>query len=576
MHDDRRKPADPRPPHAARHDPPGVIITGFMGTGKSLVGRCIADMLGLDFVDTDQEIERTSGMSIGDIFEKHGEARFRELERSVCEDLGRRRGIVVTTGGGTLMDEENRRQLANVGKVVLLEAAVGVLCKRLENDASRPLIADASRDPGELRGRIETILAERAPVYDTIRLRFDTSSDEPQKTASKIAAGVAAHPETIPVSLLGGYLSEGHVHTSATRRGRHGLATVEVGRGALSTLGKRLGELGIDNHIVFLGPQRVLDEHRLQIEASVEVAGIPLDTLVIEDGESSKTLRESNRIIDRLVEIGAKRDSTIVPVGGGVTGDIGGFVASVFMRGVPLVHVPTTLLAQVDSAIGAKVAVNHPLAKNLIGSFYQPYLVLADPCVLRTLPLEELSNGMAEIVKTAFLGSAEFYAFLERYAFSEHDTPGNPLRNPLFLEHCVLESARIKARVVSRDPFERDSRRVLNLGHTIGHAIEASADYKGLRHGEAISLGLVAALHIAERRGAIEPTLRQRVVRLLRWCGLPDSFGSYDRTSLCRAVELDKKIKRGKLHFVLPTGLGSVEIVDDVTFDEILSTLEKG
>lgn len=544
---------------------PVIVVTGFMATGKTTVGRLLAGMTGLDFVDTDAEIEHRTGSSVGDIFEKHGEVRFRELERKLCADLESRDGVVIATGGGTLIDDTNHNRFRDRAHIFRLDVPIDVLCERAGDADTRPLLAGDSSSVG-LRERLAAILERRAPAYAKIGRVVDNNRRTAQATAAAIAALVdfpVSRTIVNPLAALGA--------TATTQRGRFGISQIDTGRGAIGGLGRRLGDLGIDTRAFVLMPPGIQPLFRARIGASLEAVQVPYEVIGVEDGDASKSLEQVRALIDRLVDAGAGRDAVIVPVGGGVTGDTGGFVASAFMRGVPLVHVPTTLLAQVDSSIGGKVGVNHAAAKNLVGSFYQPHLVLIDPASLLTLPLDEVANGMAEVVKSALIGSDTLFNYVEDRVKEERDAC---FRNIDFLEHCVTESAAIKCRIVGEDPFEGDRRRVLNLGHTVGHALEAAGAYGDLKHGQAVSIGLVAALRVAVARDAIEPSVLDRTATVLSWCGLPVDPGAFDRDAVVASMRLDKKVRRGQLQFVLPTEIGHARIVGDVSADEILRAME--
>ncbi|MFQ5511342.1 MAG: 3-dehydroquinate synthase [Candidatus Krumholzibacteriia bacterium] len=577
--------ARPGPPADARTcEAPVVIVTGFMGTGKTEVGRALAELLGLEFIDTDEALAASAGKSIADIFESEGEDRFREMEAAFCRSLGGRLGVVIATGGGTLMNPGTFELFTKLGTVVLLEASIDVLCERLADDRGRPLVAPDGSGTS-LGERIGALLGERAGVYGRIPLKIDTSDGQAEEAAAAIAARLEMPRVTMTASFRAGPAASAPGRAgrpAAARRpggdaglsrGRFGACAVDIGRGLLCRLGERLTEIGLHSHAYFLIPEQLQDLYATRLNASMRAASIPFSIVPIRDGDAEKTLTQASTILDALIAAGARRDAVVIPVGGGVTGDIGGFVASVFMRGVSLVQVPTTLLAQVDASIGGKVGVNHPLAKNLIGCFYQPHLVVSDPGTLSTLPLEEVSNGMAEVVKSALVRSEAFFEYLESQVAHEAE---ERLRDPAFLEKCVLEAARIKVEVVNQDPFERGLRRMLNLGHTLGHALEASVGYRGFKHGQAVAVGIVAAVRIAAARGVVPSGLVDRTRSLLEWCGLPTTAGSVDRDQLAVTMRLDKKIKKGKLHFVLPVRVGEAKIVDDVSPEEILSTIDGG
>jgi 3-dehydroquinate synthase len=548
---------------------PTIVVTGFMGTGKTSVACELSSMLGLEFLDTDTEIERSEGRTIAEIFARHGEDHFRSMERRLCASLKGRRGVVIATGGGTLLDAGVREMFGDGAHIVLLETSLETLCTRLESNRNRPLLATDGQplSTSALRERVAAMLGERRPAYHRITNRVDTSQGTPVDAASRIAASTRLPHETLFI-LPGG--SAPKKDAEAVPAGRYGASRIEIGRGALSKLGIRLREMGLTTHAFLLMSEVIQRLFLPQIARSLDDADVPFSVIDVEDGDSRKNLGQTERIIDHLIEHGARRDATVIPVGGGVTGDIGGLAASLFMRGVPLVQVPTTLLAQVDSSIGGKVGVNHPLAKNLIGAFYQPHLVLSDPCTLRSLPIEEVSNGMAEVVKSALIGSEAFFDFLDQSMSGD----AAALRDVGFLETCVVESGRIKVEIVNADPYENDRRRTINLGHTVGHALEASAGYQGLKHGQAVSLGLLAALRIAVSRGALSAEVLDRTRSILARCGLPVTLESFDRPSVVRSLRLDKKIRNGRIHFVMPTGIGRTRVVDDVGVEEILAAME--
>jgi 3-dehydroquinate synthase len=316
----------------------------------------------------------------------------------------------------------------------------------------------------------------------------------------------------------------------------------------------------LETRVFFLSPAHVARLALPRVTPSLDERSVPWSVIHVEDGDEHKTMQQVERIVGELAEAGASRDTVAVTVGGGVTGDIGGFAASMYMRGLPFVQIPTSLLAQVDASIGGKVGVNHARAKNLVGATYQPHLVLTDPALLDTLPEREFSNGMAEAIKTAIVGDPGLF---ERLA----QTPG-----PV-IDDVVAACVRVKARVVEGDPFERDSRRVLNLGHTLGHALEAALSYRGLPHGAAVGLGLLAAWRIAVARGVAEPVWLERTRELLGRFGLPTEAPAVDEASLRAALQLDKKRRAGGLTFVLPLRPGRVEIVDDVAERELVAAL---
>lgn len=293
------------------------------------------------------------------------------------------------------------------------------------------------------------------------------------------------------------------------------------------------------------------------------------DPILVSDGERFKNLQSVSRIYDTLIRAGADRGSAIVAVGGGVIGDTAGFAAATFLRGIALAHVPTTLLAQVDSSIGGKVGVNHPLGKNLIGAFHQPAVVLIDPLLLRTLPRREFRSGLYEVVKYGMIASRELF---DRVA---SDTKAIFDRDPAALVPTIVESCRIKADVVSKDEREAGLRRILNFGHTIGHALEAVTRYRRFLHGEAIAYGMLAAADLSVARGAFAERERQALARLIAQLGPLPPIADLSIKDVMEAVQRDKKVVHGRLHFVIAIQIGATMTIDDVTEDELKAVLER-
>jgi len=294
-----------------------------------------------------------------------------------------------------------------------------------------------------------------------------------------------------------------------------------------------------------------------------------VEPILIPDGERFKNLQTVSRIYDGLIRAGADRGSAIVSVGGGVVGDTAGFAAATFLRGIALAHVPTTLLAQVDSSIGGKVGVNHALGKNLIGAFHQPEAVLIDPGLLATLPRREFRSGLYEVVKYGVIASRDLF---ERVA---RESTAIFARDPGVLLPAIVESCRIKAEVVSKDERESGLRRILNFGHTVGHALEAVTRYRRFRHGEAIAYGMLAAADLAVARGALADRERQALSRLLAQLGPLPPIVDLPVAEILEVVRRDKKVVHGKLHVVIPIQIGATLTIDDVTEEELQAVLER-
>jgi 3-dehydroquinate synthase len=335
-----------------------------------------------------------------------------------------------------------------------------------------------------------------------------------------------------------------------------------VGVGVFESMETHLKAAGLDGPFLIVSQPRVLKNVRRWVRNT-------FPTVLIPDGERAKTLSTVSRVLDRMVELKMSRQSTVIAVGGGVVGDVAGFVASIYMRGIPVVQVPTTLLAQVDSSIGGKTGVNHRAGKNLIGTFYQPRLVLSDPLVLEQLPPREYASGLFEALKYGVISDAALFADFEKNmaAFLRRD--------PVATERLVARCAAIKADVVMKDEKESDLRRILNFGHTVGHGLEAAARYQGIKHGEAVGYGMIAAARIGHSLAKLGDNDCARIEAAVNSLGKLPSLAGMQSKDVLNALQHDKKVRNGAVHFVLPREIGRVEITPDVPF-EVVRDVVKG
>jgi 3-dehydroquinate synthase len=355
-------------------------------------------------------------------------------------------------------------------------------------------------------------------------------------------------PETVRVD----------VTTGSTR------SAIYIGEGLTARLGSLLDEHGIGRRRFVVSNPTVWKHHGAVIGAQIGT-----DPILLPDGERYKTVRSVERVYDALIRGGADRGSVVVAVGGGVIGDAAGFAAASFLRGITLVQVPTTLLAQVDSAIGGKVGVNHALGKNLIGAFHQAAVVVSDPAILRTLPRREFRSGLYEVVKYGMIASRPLF---EQLTARTKDVFAH---DPSVVVPAIIESSRIKADVVSKDEREGGLRRILNYGHTIGHALEAVTNYRRFRHGEAIAYGMLGAADLARRRGALSQADQDALSALIKKLGRLPSLDGLPIDATMDALRRDKKVVNGRLHYVLATAIGETQTVDDVTEAELRETLAR-
>jgi 3-dehydroquinate synthase len=329
---------------------------------------------------------------------------------------------------------------------------------------------------------------------------------------------------------------------------------IRIARGTLQEVGATLGRLGLSDKVGIVTDRNVARRYLARVVKSVRAAGLRAVPIVLPAGERSKTLRSVSNILDELIRARFERRSALVALGGGVVGDLTGFAAAIYLRGIPFIQVPTTLVAQVDSSVGGKTGVDHPLGKNLIGAFHQPRAVLIDPDTLRTLPKREWVGGLAEVIKYGMIADEAFFAYLEKHMEALLRMEPEPV------VHAIKRSCEIKAQVVAEDERESDRRRVLNYGHTIGHALEALGGYRSLIHGEAVAIGMVQEADLARHLGMCGQEVVGRLRGLVRAAGLPDAMPRVPFSALWKAMQHDKKVAGGTVYGVWPERIGRVRI----------------
>ena len=344
---------------------------------------------------------------------------------------------------------------------------------------------------------------------------------------------------------------------------------IYIDQGLIARTGRLIREQGLDGKVLVVTNPTVAEWYQEPLLHSLTESGFSVEFAMVPDGETTKSLEEANRLYDLLVAGGYDRHSLLLALGGGVIGDLTGFVAATYMRGVRFIQIPTTLLAQVDSSIGGKVAVNHPRGKNLIGSFYQPGMVVADVAVLKTLPHRELASGMAEVIKHGIILDGNYFRFLSG------ELPQIGRVEPQIMTWVVSGSCRIKGAIVAGDERESGSRALLNFGHTIGHALESVTHYTRFKHGEAISLGMLAAVDIAKALGILEEReLGNSLREVFAELGLPTTLVDLPSTPICEAIRMDKKAISGQVRWILPRRLGEAVISGDVPEKLVLQVLQ--
>lgn len=550
-----------------------LVLTGFMGVGKSSVGRQVAARLGWGFVDLDEVIAAQWGAPISRIFAEAGEETFRRLEREAFERVMERHGLVVATGGGTLVNPGSLSLALRRARVVWLDASEEVLLERVGQDTGRPLLAQGL---DAFRARKQA----RSEVYGQAHVRIDTTACAVSDVARDVCAWLERNSgmgridavlraECDAVSAAG--LVHGCLEVPLGARAY----ALEFDRGGRHRLGTRLRSLFPKaRRVALVTNARVDGLYGEDVRASLRAAGLEALTLHVPDSEDAKRLDEVGRLLERLMEARFERQEPLVALGGGVVGDLVGFVASVYLRGVPFVQVPTTLLAQVDSSVGGKTGVNGVFGKNLIGSFYQPTHVLIDAEVLSTLAPEDLKAGLAEVVKYGAIRDLAFWAFLEARvdALLRCDVG--------VLEQVIVRSCAHKAQVVVRDEREQGERALLNFGHTLGHVFEVLGEFHGLKHGYAVAIGMVFAARLSQSVVGLTVEQADRLEALIAALGLPvrpEGLGGAGPVTVAACIERmtrDKKVSQGRVKFVVLEQLGQAAL-KPLEFSEVAEVLER-
>jgi shikimate kinase/3-dehydroquinate synthase len=536
-----------------------LFLTGLSGSGKSEVGRRVAQMLGWEYVDTDDLLAGRCEMTVGQIIVQHGEEWFRALESEALVIASQQERVVVSTGGGAVIAEANRAYMRRHGLMVYLHAPVDVAWERVQAQMReageagaavfRPLVAG---DDGQQR--MHNLLEARRAWYEEATVKVDTDRLTPDDAARQVVAAALMH----------GALTPEPAEIKAITIRSDGIGTQSIIEwGGIRQLPARLRSCGFQCRVFIVTDSTVGNLYAEPVLALLEQAGMEPHLFVVAAGEASKSLRSFEQIMDWLVEQRAERSEPIVALGGGVVGDLVGFVAASYHRGAPLVQVPTTLLAQVDSAIGGKTGINHPHGKNLIGAFYQPRLTLVDPALLLTLPERAYREGWGEIVKYGMILDAELFEQLEA------NVEALRKRDAALLTKIVVRCIALKMDVVERDELDNGLRNILNYGHTFGHALEAMSGYGRWLHGEAVSLGMEVAARIAVARGLLaeKDALRQR--RLLAALGLPITSEPIDVEAALEAMQRDKKVRYGRMRWVLPSRIGHIDLYKDIDVETV-------
>lgn len=508
-----------------------------MASGKSRTGRALAERLGRPFVDTDNVIVERAGKSITEIFEQDGEAKFREMERDIIAEIAASETPqVISLGGGALTQAENLKVIKESGTIIRLWAKPEILSERIGRKNTRPLLANLSDE--ERLAKIKVMLKDREKNYAHADFSVESSNDNNEGHVIEQILQMLRFWESHALDV---YPSEG---------GRY---PIFIGKNIIPAAGVMLEGLKIAGDYEFLVcTDTTIAKAQAQKLAELRGQAGRCPVFKFQAGERNKTLHNLNQLYSFMLHRGYTRKSCLLQMSGGVVGDMAGFGAATYQRGIPFIQFPTTLLSMVDSSVGGKVAVNHPEGKNMIGAFYQPKAVVCDLSVLETLPENEYLAGLAEIVKYGVIYDEEFFAYMEKNVdkIKSHDIET--------LKHLIFRSCQIKAEVVGIDEKEAGLRAILNYGHTFGHAIEKLTHYELFSHGIAVSLGMRVAARAAVLLGKMDSAAEARQNALLDALGFPKTY-AINVDQAWEAMAIDKKASKGKRVYILPTKIGTVE-----------------
>jgi len=531
-----------------------IILVGMMGAGKTTVGKLLAKQLGKTFIDSDEEIQRRTGVTIPHIFDVEGESGFRMRESGVIQELLKQDGIVLATGGGAILSAQNRAIMRQNGIVVYLKSSVYDLWQRTRHDHNRPLLQ--TENP---RARLQELHELRDPLYtETADVIIHTGKQSVQILIDRLQ-----HKLRDLKQMTGSHNNMQTLNVGLAERSY----SIHIGSGLLGCFDLLLPHIP-HKRAVIISNTTVAPLYLQGLSDGLSAQGVRLQSIILPDGEQYKSSESLGLIYDALLTERSERSTPLIALGGGVIGDITGFAAATYLRGVPFIQIPTTLLSQVDSSVGGKTGINHPLGKNMIGAFYQPRVVLADTSTLNTLPDKELRAGIAEIIKYGLIRDLPFLEWLEA------NIDKLLARDTAALQYAITRSCQNKAEVVGADERESGERALLNLGHTFGHAVENGMGYGVWLHGEAVAAGTIMAADLSQRLGWLNAQDVTRIRKLFERAGLPVIAPKLGVEKYQQLMGLDKKVADGKIRFVLLKSLGSAVMTGDVPRAQLEQTLE--
>ncbi|MCX7925896.1 MAG: 3-dehydroquinate synthase [Fimbriimonadales bacterium] len=534
-----------------------LYLTGNMGSGKTTIGKRLAKSLHIPFYDLDALVEQAAGLTISEIFAQQGETHFRELESKVLREVAHNPAGVVATGGGIVLNEANRAVMRQSGWIIYLKASPETLWKRLQHARNRPLLH--TPNPQET---LASIVYAREPLYQEADWIVEVDALTPTQAVEAVQC--VYHP-----------LSNAPLEVSVLPEQPYAYP-ISIAPGLRSRAARLiLGRRPCTRAAVLTHPHLLSWAEPLL--AQLRESGIPAQAITLRSGERMKSLRNAERLYEHLLRAGLDRSGLLIVLGGGVLGDLGGFVAATYMRGIPYVQIPTTLLAQVDSSVGGKVAVDLPQGKNLVGAFHQPALVLIDPELLRTLPARHWRNGFAEMLKYGIALHLGLWRRLQTMLDQGVLTPRRVRKDPAEWTLPIAQCVHLKAQVVSEDERDVSGRRaLLNFGHTVGHAIETALGYRGWLHGEAVAAGMVAEAELGRILGVTPDTVAQELRETAERAGLPTQIPpSLAAEALLQAMRHDKKRAGDSLSAVLLRDIGNARLEPNIPQDAMEEALKR-
>jgi 3-dehydroquinate synthase len=558
--------------------PSRITLTGVFGVGKTTVAKLVAQRLGWEAVDADDVLVGIAGKEVAAIFEELGEAAFRQLEAEAFAQLSERKNIVAAAGGGAPVYGPTRLNIVESGLVVCLKATPETVVQRMaakEQGRPRPMLASDNA-----LARARRLIDQRAAVYALADFTVETDGMTPEEIADEVVRFYQTRGErafnrsgrteqlTRTPSILPPIIDAPDATTVI--RTASGEYPAHVGWGVLERLGDITKRTTGARRAFLISDEPVMAQWGETAVSSLREAGLDVASYAIPSGDASKSLQEAAEAYDWLASQRAERRDAIVALGGGMVNDFAGFVAGTYLRGMPVVQAPTSLLAMVDASIGGKTAVNHAGAKNIVGLFYQPRAVVADAATLKTLPRRALIEGMGEVIKHALIRDAELLSLLE--VRLDHLLA----LEPELTAQVIARNVQIKGGVVSEDERETGGvRELLNYGHTLGHAFEAAGGYEALLHGEAVAVGMIAAAEIGKRAGVTPASLADRQRVLIERSGLPTKPpAGIDRDRVRAALALDKKVVAGGQRWVLLEDVGRPIVTADVPKEVVEAVLD--